>query len=133
MLYAVKHIGFEVPFNTAFSYIANPLNLVNWTNAFKDVQDNGTAKLVTPEGEVDIQLETTANESNGVVDWKLIFPDGSVGVAQSRVVPLSESTSAYSFTLTPPPAPLEMLEGALAQQEQILGEELVKLKGVLEA
>jgi hypothetical protein len=133
MLYAVQHIGFEVPFTTAFTYIANPLNLVNWTNAFKDVQDNGKAKLATPDGEVDIKLETTANASNGVVDWKMTFPDGSVGIAQSRVVALTEETSAYSFTLTPPPAPLEMLEGALAQQSEILGGELVKLKGVLEA
>lgn len=133
MLYAVQHVGFNVPFNAAFDFIANPLNLEKWTNAFKHVTQDGTAKLATPAGEVDIQLETIADSTSGVVDWKLIFPDGSVGLAHSRIVGLTDTTSSYSFTLTPPPAPLEELEGALAQQSNILAEELVKLKGVLEA
>ncbi len=45
---------------------------------------------------------------------------------------LPQWANAFSFTLTPPPVPLEELEGALEQQTVILEKELEKLKGILE-
>lgn len=132
MLFAVKNVALSVPSAKAHAYIANPKNLPDWTNAFANVRDDGGVTLRTPEGEVDIMLETIADSATGVVDWKLNFPDGSVAMANSRVVPLTDDTCAYSFVLTPPPAPLEELEGALEAQTHILEEELQSLKSRLE-
>lgn len=38
----------------------------------------------------------------------------------------------YSFVLTPPPVPLEQMEGALAAQSITLAKELRQLKSILE-
>jgi hypothetical protein len=67
------------------------------------------------------------------VDWELRFPDGTSGLAQSRVTPTSGGTSIYSFVLHAPPVPLEQLEGALAEQSVTLREELATLKALLES
>ncbi|CAM3702758.1 hypothetical protein VA7868_01460 [Vibrio aerogenes CECT 7868] len=133
MLYDVKHIGLNVPFAQAFSYIADPLTLPEWTNAFARTDSDGHATLATPEGEVEIFLEVIADPDAGTVDWKMYFPDDSVGTAYSRLVALTGETCAYSFTLTPPPVPLEALEGALSAQSEILAQELKTLKTRLEA
>jgi hypothetical protein len=115
-----------------FDYVADPKNLPKWTNAFKRA-DMETAELVTPNGAVPIRLETIAHSEQGTVDWKMTFPDGSVGAAFSRVTPDGKDASIYSFVLMAPPVPLEALEGALAEQMGILAGELVELKACLEA
>lgn len=46
-----------------------------------------SADLVTPNGGVPIKLDTIADEATGLVDWKMTFPDGAVGMAFSRVTP----------------------------------------------
>ena len=79
-----------------------------------------------------ITLKVIADKNIGNVDWLMTFPDDSIGNAYSRVTPLSQGVSLYSFILTPPPVPLEELEGALEQQASILEKELDKLKGLLE-
>ena len=122
----------DQPFAKVFEFIANPGNLPHWTNAFSDVTAD-TAQLKTPAGTVTIGLKTSANPTVGNVDWLLTFPDGNTAVAYSRLSPLAEHQTLYSFTLTPPPAPLEELEGALAQQATILENELKTLKALLEA
>lgn len=115
-----------------FDYVADPKNLPKWTNAFKRA-DMETAELVTPNGAVPIRLETIAHSEQGTVDWKMTFPDGSVGTAFSRITPDGKDASIYSFVLMAPPVPLEALEGALAEQMGILAGELVELKACLEA
>jgi hypothetical protein len=64
----------------------------------------------------------------GVVDWSLSFPDGSVGIAQSRVTETTRGTSIYSFVLHAPPVALEHVEGALEAQRAQLRSELATLK-----
>jgi hypothetical protein len=49
------------------------------------------------------------------------------------MVPNGNDSFIYSFVLTAPPLPLEQLEGALAAQSRILGEELERLRRILEA
>ena len=115
----------------AFSYIADRYNLPAWAYAFSDVTDEG-ARLRTPAGEVDIKLDVHAYDSNGVIVWVLTFPDGAVGRACSRVIPLKSSSCIYSFTLFPPPVPLEELEGQLEAQSKILKDELSKLKSIID-
>jgi len=132
MLFDVKNTTLNVPYQQAFTYVANINNLPLWAKAFAKINADGSAIMQTEQGEVPIKLEVISDVKSGIIDWKMSFPDGSQGTAYSRVVALSEKTSAYSFLLTPPPVPLEMLEGALAQQGKILEQELIMLKNILE-
>ena len=86
----------------------------------------------TPNGEIEIGLVVQASEEQGTVDWLMTFPDGSVATAFSRVVELDPQSCVFTFVLTPPPVPLEQLEGALEAQSRTLVEELRNLKRILE-
>jgi predicted transcriptional regulator len=66
------------------------------------------------------------------VDWRLVFPDGAVGIAQSRVTETTRGTSIYSFVLHAPPVALEEIEGALEAQRVVLRSELATLKSLME-
>jgi len=112
--------------------VSQPSNLPKWTNAFKSA-DSSSAELVTPNGAVSIALQTITHDGHGTIDWKMTFPDGAVGMAYSRVTPDGADRAVYSFVLMAPPVPLEMLEGALGAQMEILAKELRALKGLLEA
>lgn len=127
----VQSIGIDQPAGTVFDYVANPANLPNWTNAFKNA-DHENAELVTPAGAVPIELKTVAQPDAGTVDWFMTFPDGGTGAAYSRVTANGEDKAIYSFVLMAPPVSLEALEGALSEQMEILARELTKLKAVLE-
>lgn len=125
--YDVQTVSLTTGFDRAFRYIANPENLPHWTSAFKQVAGR-RARMATPRGEVTVQLEVVSNAASGQIDWRMTFPDGSVGKAYSRLVPNGERETIYSFVLLAPPAPLEELEGALEQQKAILREELKHLQ-----
>ena len=127
----VQSIAIARPVSQTFGFVAEPGNLPEWTNAFARA-DATSAELVTPAGTVPIRLTTHVSAEAGTVDWELRFPDGSVAWAYSRVTP-EGAGSIYSFVLMAPPVPLEALEGALAQQMEILAHELVTLKSVVEA
>jgi len=127
----VQAVSFNVSRQQAFAYIADAKNLPDWAQAFAAV--NGKRALMrTPNGEVEIDLDVRASAELGTIDWYMTFPDNSLAIAYSRVVELTTNSCAYSFVLTPPPVPLEQLEGALETQSKILAEELVKLKSILE-
>jgi len=128
----VQSIGIDKPADVVFAFVADPANLPKWTSAFKSA-NSSSAELVTPNGAVPISLETITHDGHGTIDWKMTFPDGAVGMAYSRVTPDGADQSVYSFVLMAPPVPLEMLEGALGAQMEILAEELIALKGLLEA
>lgn len=114
-----------------FAYVAAPENLPKWTNAFKSA-DHAKAELETPAGAVPIALETRAHTEAGTIDWFLTFPDGGQGSAYSRVTESGVGKAIYTFVLMAPPVALEALEGALADQMEILAGELRELKAVLE-
>lgn len=126
----VQSIGINANHKVAFDFIANPKNLPLWTNAFSKADDT-TALMVTPMGELKIDLKTIVSKEFGTVDWVMTMPDGSVGKAFSRVSENGKST-IYSFVLLAPPVPLEQLEGALNAQMKTLANELLKLKELLE-
>lgn len=126
----VQSIELEVPSERAFAYLADPARLPEWTSAFASVQ-KGRALLRTPKGETEIDLAVKAHAGAGTVDWKMSFPDGSVAMAYSRLVPSGGGRCIYSFVLMAPPVPLEQLEGALAAQSRTLAEELGTLRRVL--
>jgi uncharacterized protein YndB with AHSA1/START domain len=127
----VQSIDLAVPRREAFAFIADPAQLPKWTNAFASV-NAGRAVMRTPTGEVMIDLDVQASAENGTVDWRMRFPDHSVATAFSRLVEIDPDRCIYSFVLTPPPVPLEQLEGVLEAQSRTLSEELQKLKQVLE-
>ena len=104
---------------------ASPLNPGN--------SRDGRARLETPRGAVDIALEVSADVEAGTVDWRLVFPDGGVGIAQSRVTETTRGTCIYSFVLHAPPVALEQVEGALEAQSATLRSELAMLKSLMEA
>lgn len=130
-MFDVQGIEIRTPYERAFSYIADPMQLPQWTNAFATVA-NGRAMLRTPNGELEISLEVKSSPQQGTVDWVMTFPDGSVATAFSRVMQLDAQVCVYTFVLTPPPVPLELLEGALQAQSKTLAEELHNLKRILE-
>ncbi|MEQ1527482.1 MAG: hypothetical protein ABL902_02775 [Gallionella sp.] len=130
-MFDVQGIALQTTPQQAFSYIADPAKLPLWTSAFASV-NNGRAVMRTPNGELEIGLVVHSSAEQGTIDWLMTFPDGSVASAFSRVVKLDSKNCAYIFVLTPPPVPLEMLEGALKAQSLTLAEELKKLKSILE-
>jgi hypothetical protein len=127
----VQSIQLSVPIREVFAFVAEPRNLPKWAQAFNRVS-GGRATLETPNGAVEIDLRVEAFENQGTIDWIMRFPDGAVARACSRLVPLTENQTVYSFLLLPPPVPLEQLEGALEQQSRTLTKELASLKKILE-
>jgi hypothetical protein len=127
----VQGIDLDVPQGKALAFIADPAQLPRWTNAFASVAP-GRAVMRTPGGEIMIDLAVATSPEHGTVDWRMTFPDRSVATAFSRVVEVNRDRCIFSFVLTPPPVPLEQLEGALEAQSRTLTEELKKLKDILE-
>lgn len=74
----------------------------------------------------------SADSDTGTVDWHLTFPDGSIGLAQSRVTETTRGTCIYTFVLHAPPVALEHVEGALEAQRIQLRSELATLKSLME-
>jgi hypothetical protein len=127
----VQGIDLQTSQAQAFSYISDPTNLPQWTSAFASVA-NERAVMRTPGREVEIGLVVQSSEEQGTIDWLMTFPDGSVATAFSRVMKLDSKNCVFAFILTPPPVPLEQLEGALEGQSRTLAEELQSLKRILE-
>ncbi len=130
-MFNVQGIHLQTTEQQAFSYIADPSHLPQWTHAFASA-NNDKAVLRTPTGEIEIGLDVKASLEQGTIDWLMKFPDGSVAAAYSRVVALDSKSCVYTFVLTPPPLPLEQLEGALEAQASTLSKELQNLKELLE-
>lgn len=80
----VQGIEIMVPRHKVFEFLRVPGNLPRWAHAFVSAGD-GRARLETPAGAVDIALDVSTDAETGTVDWRLVFPDGGVGIAQSRV------------------------------------------------
>jgi hypothetical protein len=127
----VQGIEIDAPRARVFDFVSDPGNLARWAHAFRSA-DARRARLETPAGAVDVGLRTMANPETGTVDWRLEFPDGSIGFAHSRVIETTRGTSIYSFVLHAPPLPLEQLEGALDAQRRTLTAELAALKSIVE-
>ena len=127
----VQGIEIAAPRRKIFEFLREPVNLPRWAKAFVTA-GNGRARLETPAGAVDVSLGVTAEPDTGVVDWRLTFPDGGVGIAQSRVTETTRGTCIYSFVLHAPPVALEQIEGALDAQRLVLQSELATLKELME-
>jgi hypothetical protein len=130
-MFDVHGIEIRAPRGRVLEFLRNPGNLPQWAHAFTSAGD-GQARLETPAGAVDVRLGVSADAEAGTVDWRLDFPDGSVGLAQSRVTETTRGTCIYSFVLHAPPLALERVEGALEAQRATLQSELATLESLLE-
>jgi hypothetical protein len=130
-MFDVQGIEITAPSAKVFEFLRKPGNLPRWAHAFVSA-DAGRARLETPNGAVDLGLNVSANPEVGTVDWRLSFPDGGVGIAQSRVTETTRGTCIYSFVLHAPPVALEQVEGALEAQIATLRSELATLKALME-
>jgi hypothetical protein len=130
-MFDVQGIEITAPHRKVFEFLQEPTNLPRWAHAFVSV-GNGHARLETPAGAVDVGLDVLANADRGVVDWRLTLPDGTVGLAQSRVTETTRGTCIYSFVLHAPPVALEHVEGALDAHRALLQSELATLKSLVE-
>ena len=130
-MFDVQGIEIMAPCHKVFEFVKRPANLPQWAHAFVSATDD-RARLETPRGAVDVDLHVSADTETGVVDWRLVFPGGAIGIAQSRVTETTRGTSIYSFVLHAPPVALEEVEGALEAQRVLLQSELVTLKSLME-
>jgi len=131
-MFDVQGIEIVAPRARVFEFLRDAGNLPQWAHAFVSA-GGGRALLETPAGAVDVGLSVAADPETGTVDWRLAFPDGSVGIAQSRVTETPRGTCIYSFTLHAPPVALEQVEGALEAQSTTLRSELATLKSLMES
>ena len=127
--FIVESIMIECDVGSAFRFISDPAKLPSWTNAFKEANAS-EALMNTPAGTIRIGLNTVSSQQDGTIDWYMKMPDGTVGVAYSRVVAVKDKC-IYCFILLPPPVPLEALEGTLEEQGIILKQELINLSELL--
>jgi hypothetical protein len=130
-MFDLQGIEIIAPRGKVFEFLQQAANLPRWAHAFVSAED-GRARLETPAGAVDVDLKVYADAETGVVDWLLTFPDGTSGIAQSRVTETTRGTCIYSFVLHPPPVALEQVEGALEAQSAVLRSELATLKSLME-
>lgn len=130
-MFDVQGIEIMAPLHKVFAFVREPGNLPRWAHAFVSAGD-GRARLETPVGAVDIGVEISADAQTGTVDWRLAFPDGGVGIAQSRVTETTRGTCIFTFVLHAPPVALEQVEGALEAQSETLRSELATLKTLME-
>ena len=130
-MFDVQGVEIVAPRAKVFEFLREPGNLPQWAHAFVSVA-GGRARLETPAGAVDVGLDVSADAETGTVDWQLAFPDGGIGLAQSRVTETARGTCIYSFVLHAPPVALEHVEGALDAQRALLQSELATLKSLME-
>ena len=130
-MFDVQGIEIVAPRVKVFEFLKQPANLPHWAHAFASAGD-GRARLETPSGAIDVGLGVSADSDTGTVDWHLTFPDGSIGLAQSRVTETTHGTCIYTFVLHAPPVALEHVEGALEAQRVQLRSELATLKSLME-
>jgi hypothetical protein len=97
-MFDVQGIEIRAPRGKLFEFPRDPGNLRRWARAFTSAEE-GRARLETPAGAVDVHLDVSADAGAGTMDWRLEFPDGSVGLAQSRVTETTRGTCIYSFVL----------------------------------
>lgn len=98
----VQSIEIQTGFHRAFTYIADPKTLPEWTHAFKEVSD-GTAVMATPQGSVPIRLAVNSSAHDGTIDWKMDFPDGSHATAFSRLIKAGKDRCILHFHLDATP------------------------------
>ena len=101
----------DAPKDVVFDYLSRLDNLPDWATDFAQElkYEDGKAKVVNRLGEFYFAIE--ADRDTGVIDMYAGPTEDELAVFPSRVVPLGEGKSAYSFTMfKAPETPDELFE-----------------------
>lgn len=103
-----------------FDYLSKIENLPKWATEFaRELRyEDGKAKVVNALGEFDFAIE--ADPRTGVIDMYAGPSEQELALFPTRVVPLSDGTTAFSFTMFQTPGmPDELFE---SQYQSLLRE-----------
>ncbi len=101
----------DAPKDAVFDYLSKVENLPRWATEFaRELKyENGKPKVVNGLGEFYFGIE--ADEKTGVIDMYAGPSEQELALFPTRVVPLGEAKSAYSFTMFKAPGmPDELFE-----------------------
>ena len=101
----------DAPKNAVFGYLSKIENLPHWATEFAQElkYEDGKAKVVNGLGE--FYFSIVADASSGVIDMYAGPTKDELALFPTRVVPLGEDKSAYSFTMFKAPGmPDELFE-----------------------
>lgn len=98
-----------VPSDRVFDYLSSLENLPKWATEFaRELKfENGKAKVVNGLGEFFFSID--ADRETGVIDMYAGPTEDELMLFPTRVVPLSDGRSAYTFTMFRAPAMPEVL------------------------
>ena len=105
----------EAPKDDVFDYLSRVENLPEWATDFaRELRyEDGKAKVVNGLGEFFFRIE--ADRETGVIDMYAGPTEQDLALFPTRVVPLGDHRSAYSFTMFKAPAmPDDLFESQYA-------------------
>ena len=105
----------EAPKDDVFDYLSRVENLPEWATDFaRELKyEDGKAKVVNGLGEFFFRIE--ADRETGVIDMYAGPTEQDLALFPTRVVPLGDHRSAYSFTMFKAPAmPDDLFESQYA-------------------
>jgi len=101
----------DAPRDAVFDYLSQVENLPEWATDFAQElrYEDGKAKVINGLGEFYFRIE--ADAATGVIDMYAGPSEDELALFPTRVVPLGEGRSAYSFTMFKSPGmPDELFE-----------------------
>ncbi len=101
----------DAPKDAVFDYLSRVENLPEWATDFAQAlkYENGKAKVVNALGEFYFRIE--ADAATGVIDMYAGPSEQELALFPTRVVPVGDAKSAYSFTMFKAPGmPDELFE-----------------------
>jgi hypothetical protein len=101
----------DVPSDRVFDYLSSVENLPRWATEFaRELKfEDGKAKVVNGLGEFFVSIE--ADRETGVIDMYAGPTEDELALFPTRVVPLPDARSAYTFTMFQAPGmPDELFE-----------------------
>ena len=113
------------PKDRVFAYLSRVENLPKWANEFaRELKyEDGKAKVVNGLGEFWFSID--ADEETGVIDMYAGPSPEALALFPTRVVPLSNESSAFSFTMFQGP---EMPDELFESQYQSLSREFENIR-----
>jgi len=101
----------DAPKDVVFSYLSKIENLPRWATEFAQElkHEDGKSKVVNGLGEFYVSID--ADAASGVIDMYAGPAEDELALFPTRVIPLGEDKSAYSFTMFKAPGmPDELFE-----------------------
>jgi len=116
----------DAPKDVVFDYLSQLENLPEWATEFAQELKyvDGKAKVVNGLGEFYFVID--ADRRSGVIDMYAGPTEGELALFPTRVVPLGEDRSAYSFTMFKAP---EMPDELFESQYESLRREFDHIRG----